>query len=228
MNTPNVRTDLSRRAAIIETAAALFARDGLGKASLGDIAKLVGIKKPSLYYFFDSREALLLEVLEPVVEQPYRELRRIVDSDADVPDKIIRAMASLGRVYSESPERMQILTRERLERHLSPDAFDTIQQAKIAYTRAWQELLREGIRTGIFDRLDVKVTSFGLIGTMNWMYAWFDPDGELSGEEVGEILARQWLGGLLSSRHTTVRRKVRAPIINPKRPSSARGRLDGP
>lgn len=194
-----------RRADILERAAVLFAREGVANTPLSEIANAVGIKKGSLYYFFEAKESLVFEVVRPVVEGPARELQAIVEGPGDVAFRLTEAMAALGRFFQAHPERMEILVRERLDRHLSPEANEEVRRWKAAYTDLWRRLLREGVQKGVFAAdLDDKITAFGQIGALNWMFAWFDPQGDLSGEEVGRILARQFLAGLLTERPAPV------------------------
>ncbi|MEV8214184.1 TetR/AcrR family transcriptional regulator [Leifsonia sp. NPDC077715] len=57
------RTGRARRAAIVDDAMTLFAREGYGDTSLQDIATRVGVSKSALYHHFPSKDALLLAVL---------------------------------------------------------------------------------------------------------------------------------------------------------------------
>lgn len=45
----------------------LFAERGVQHTSLRDIADRLGLTKPALYYHFDSREALLQSIVEPMI-----------------------------------------------------------------------------------------------------------------------------------------------------------------
>src|SRR5215468_6746235 len=56
-------TDGARRDEILETAAALFASSGL-RTSLREIADACGILPGSLYHHFDSKEAIIVELIE--------------------------------------------------------------------------------------------------------------------------------------------------------------------
>ena len=49
--------------AILQAAIELFNRKGFHSASMQDIADLVGIKKGSLYYYVDTKEELLFQIL---------------------------------------------------------------------------------------------------------------------------------------------------------------------
>ena len=48
---------------IRDTAAALFARDGFSRTSMAELASDCGVSKALLYHYFDSKEALLFDIL---------------------------------------------------------------------------------------------------------------------------------------------------------------------
>lgn len=61
------RSDTRQR--IQEVARDLFARQGVQRTSLQDIADELGITKPALYYHFSSREDLVRSILVPLIEE---------------------------------------------------------------------------------------------------------------------------------------------------------------
>jgi len=58
------RKSIERREQILDAALEVFARHGDGGALLQEIADRVGVKLPSLMYYFPSRDELLLAVVE--------------------------------------------------------------------------------------------------------------------------------------------------------------------
>lgn len=196
MSTAKAEQVVDRRDAIRAEAARLFAARGVGHASMSELADAVGIRKASLYYFFPSKQELVMEVLGPVVEEPYRELEAIVVSGADLLTRCSAGAAALGDLFEREPERMDILVRERLERHLTDEHLEKIHAWKAAYTRLWRGLIQEGVRTGVFRRCDDKVAAFALIGALNWMYAWFTPSNPLTGAQAARDIADHFLRGL--------------------------------
>jgi len=64
------RSDTRQR--IQEVARDLFARQGVQRTSLQDIADELGITKPALYYHFNSREDLVRSILVPLIEEGER------------------------------------------------------------------------------------------------------------------------------------------------------------
>ena len=56
------------KARILAAARELFAQHGVQQTSLRDIAEKLGVTKPALYYHFDSREALLASIVQPLLD----------------------------------------------------------------------------------------------------------------------------------------------------------------
>ena len=190
---------VDRRAEIRNKAAALFAAHGVADASMSELGSAVGIRKSSLYYFFPSKQDLVIEVLRPVLELPCRELSEIVASAGSVVERFIAGMAALGQAFEREPQRMEILVRGRLGRHLSDHQMEEIHAWKAEYTDLWRGLIREGVEDGLFRPCDDKIAAFALIGAMNWMYAWFTPSNPLTGAEIGHQVADHFLHGLLAN-----------------------------
>ncbi|MBL4744671.1 MAG: TetR family transcriptional regulator, partial [Cycloclasticus sp.] len=63
MTKPIVKNSVKTRTKILDASAALFSRHGYNGTALRDIAKALNMKAGSLYYHFDSKEQLVLEVL---------------------------------------------------------------------------------------------------------------------------------------------------------------------
>ncbi len=195
-STAEVRLD--RREEIRDKAAALFAAQGIGDASMAELADAVGIRKSSLYYFFPSKQALVMEVLRPVLEVPCRELGEIVASERSVPERFRAGAITLAETFERQPKRMSILVRSQLERHLSDGQMEEIRAWKAEYTNLWRSLIKEGIHTEVFRPCDDKIAAFAVIGALDWMYAWFQPSRPLSGADVGAQIADHFLHGLLA------------------------------
>ena len=54
---------------ILETARSLMGRSGYSGVSISNIAKKVGITKASVYYFFDNKESIYLEILKQIIKE---------------------------------------------------------------------------------------------------------------------------------------------------------------
>ncbi|ASW56516.1 TetR/AcrR family transcriptional regulator [Plantactinospora sp. KBS50] len=54
---------------ILDVARDLFARQGVQRTSLQEIAERLGITKPALYYHFPSREDLVRSIVQPIIDE---------------------------------------------------------------------------------------------------------------------------------------------------------------
>jgi len=64
----------NRKKEIIEAAKKRFAKDGYSPTSMDDIARDVGITKPSLYYFFKGKEEIFSAIIEEVIDEVKKNL----------------------------------------------------------------------------------------------------------------------------------------------------------
>jgi hypothetical protein len=84
------------------------------------------------------------------------------------------------------------------------------------YERRWQQILRDGVENGEFrPDLDIKVTSYGLLGMLNWSYKWYDPQGRLSVREVAEEFTSLALAGVAAGKPRAVQTRRRATATIP-------------
>ena len=194
---------------IIAAAAKVFQTKGYHAATVQDIADAVGILKGSLYHHVKSKEDLLYLIVKEPIARIYERMTEIAGSDLPAAEKLrqaIRAhLEALDRhyphlfVYLHEREEMKHRFREQFK--LSPKQ----------YERCWQQILREGVKSGEFrPDLDVQVASYGLLGMLNWLYKWYDPRGRLNVREIAEQFGTLALAGVAAAApHTSASRKRR-------------------
>ena len=107
--TAAVPVDTARRTEILETAASLIASSGM-RTSLKEIADACGILPGSLYHHFDSKEAILVELIERyradldgLAEQVNDRLHD--DADAPIDEQIVALGPGDGGLRAPAPGR---------------------------------------------------------------------------------------------------------------------------
>ena len=184
---------------IITAAAKVFQTKGYHAASVQDIADEVGILKGSLYHHFDSKEDLLYLIVKGPIARLYETVREIVAMDLPASEKLCRSIAAHLEAFDRHHPHLFVYLRETedLKRRFRA----VTQLSPKQYERFWQQILREGMKTGAFRAdLDVQVISYGLLGMLNWLYKWYDPRGRLSVREVADQFSALALAGLADAK----------------------------
>lgn len=124
---------------ILDAAEALFAEQGFAGTTLRDVAASVGLRIPSLYNHFESKEQLYGAVLDRSVRPVVELLTRIVEAPAaerPEPADIIQAVMDLLEVHEHLP---QLLHHETLS---GGQRFNPILRERIApiFSRAHESV----------------------------------------------------------------------------------------
>jgi TetR/AcrR family transcriptional regulator, cholesterol catabolism regulator len=173
-----------------------------------DIADEVGILKGSLYHHFESKEALLYLVVKEPIAELFRAIAEIADADLTATEKLRRAIAAHLDAFDRHYPHLFVYLRER--ESVKQRFREMIGFSPKDYERCWQQILREGIESGEFRAdLDIPVTSYGLLGMLNWAYKWYDPQGRLGIREVARQFTSLALAGVAAKPGRTGARRAK-------------------
>lgn len=131
------RTGAQTRQAIIETAARVFREKGYERATLGEIAEALGITRPAVLHHFASKEALLREVVTPLVAAIDDLLDRREAAGVLTPRTRRPFLVDVVNVICDHPDASAILAFDAAIRHrLEPTAQINDRGARFAYLAA--------------------------------------------------------------------------------------------
>jgi AcrR family transcriptional regulator len=157
-----------RREAIVAAAAELFARKGVASTTVRDIGRAVGMLSGSLYYYFDSKEAIVAEIL-------FEYLRPMLDAFDEVVvkyDDPRQRLAELIRAECEATEghesAAEIFSHEF--KYLLQPAYAAVRKVTEGARDRYLDTITDGVRRGFFrDDVDAMLfygfvrTSVGLM-----------------------------------------------------------------
>lgn len=96
-------------AAILQAALRLFASKGLQEATMNEIAQVAGLGKGTIYYYFDSKETLIEELLCSLADQYFRNLLEGIEGLRTPLAMAEGIIANLLGHYQRQPELFHVM-----------------------------------------------------------------------------------------------------------------------
>lgn len=137
-----------RRQAILDTTASMLREMPVAQVSLNELSRRVGLAKSNVLRYFESREAVLLELLDVAfrdwLENLAEELASGVDTDAPMPGRGDRVAAVVAASLADRPVLCDLTASQAavLERNVSPTVAAEFKRAAIANVGTLAGLVR--------------------------------------------------------------------------------------
>ena len=134
-----------RKQELLQIAYRMFLQKGYEETSVDEIIAQAGIAKGTYYYYFETKEQMLEEVIGMMIGQEIQAAEQILQTDLPVPQKIVGIITSLRPAPAESPIEEALMKPENIIMH------GKIQKKLIeSVTPLLSEVVEEGIAEGIF------------------------------------------------------------------------------
>ncbi|GAA2873373.1 TetR/AcrR family transcriptional regulator [Microbacterium arabinogalactanolyticum] len=142
------------KARILAEARTVFARRGYAEASLREIAEAVGIKTPSLYAHFPSKEALYEAVYAEVVAEHTAFFDELVRTSADLPPlpRLRHLLSGIGTFYRDRPEQHEFSMRAAVDENgpSGQSLREIFLDSESTLAEAVRQSYDDGVTTGAF------------------------------------------------------------------------------
>jgi len=190
------RDPVTKREAVLKTAAELFLEKSYGRTSLNDVAKRLNITKPALYHYFRNKEDILLGCYAWGTKLIEQSLSEIAVHDGTGLEKVEAFICSYANVMTVNFGRCVM----RLdEGDLSLEARAEVRAYKRKIDRRLRSFIQEGIKDHSIAPCDAKIAAFAIAGALNWIGMWYEPEGASPAEEIASQFARTLTRGLAAS-----------------------------
>jgi AcrR family transcriptional regulator len=179
--------------AIATAAARQFGAKGYIATSLEDIAAAARMSKGAMYHYFNSKcdilNFILSTFMDLVLDNAEQDLKKMNDPVERIRIIILRHV----KTYTDNPDLAKTLLNEA--HNLSPAKLKKIKTKQ----RKYFAIVAEAISSSLGEANDkdrVTVLTFSLLGMCNWIYAWYNPKGAISPEELSQMMfenfTRSW------------------------------------
>ena len=198
--TPAVAIEALRpKSTIMNATIRLFGQQGYTGTSMRDIAKEVGVLPGSLYAHIDSKETLLLEIVDEGIMGFLSAVEPIVDLPLPAEERLRRAIRAHVEVVAENPERSLVVFHQW--RFLSEPNLAVAIEKRRRYERAFVAIFESGVADGVFEKtLNKRIAVLTILGALNWTPEWYSPRGPATASQLGDMMADSLLSGLFVRR----------------------------
>nr|WP_269447450.1 TetR/AcrR family transcriptional regulator [Bordetella trematum] len=180
----------------MERAAAMFARQGYSETSIGDIARACECSKSRLYHYFDSKEAVLRDMLTTHVDSLLERCRQVLYGSNEPKARFLQIVKLFLEIYATSRDRhVVMLTCLDALPEDQRKALITKQRELIAYVCDALLQLRPDMAA---NRSLAHVDTMLFFGMINWTYTWYKADGCVSPDALAERTVQLFLDGYLN------------------------------
>ena len=134
-----------RKQELIGIAYRMFVSKGYEHTSVDDIIREAGIAKGTCYYYFKSKEQMLEEVIEMMLQAEAEKAKAVLRADLSVPEKIVGIIASIQISGEEQTIGDALHQPENIRMHnkIRERIFDLI-------VPILSEAAEEGVKAGLF------------------------------------------------------------------------------
>lgn len=179
---------------VVQAAGRLFAARGFHGTSMRDLGDELGLLGSSLYSHVESKEQLLIEV----VQRGAALFQAVADSataSASPPEEKVAALVR-GHVDVITSNQEQSATFLNEARFLPGDGRTAIVILRDRYETTFREVIAEGVASGAFREQNPALASILVLSVLNALTRWYRPSGSQNAEEIADAMVHFVMDGL--------------------------------
>lgn len=184
-----------KRAQILRSAAKVFATEGFDRASMTQIARDCGISKANIYHYYDSKDAILYDILETYLSALRDRVCGIDLAGLSPEAQLRRVVRDILLAYqgSDHEHRVQVNGVDRLP----PEQQRVLRGYQREMVAFLGEILARVAPEALgADRGKLRAVTMSVFGMLNWYYMWNISAGEQEREDYARLVADLTLSGV--------------------------------
>lgn len=172
---------------ILREAAIVFAEKGYDQANLEEIAARLDLRGPSLYYYFSSKEDLLLNCISNIATEVIGRLKAIASAPLPALERLKLLIKEQFLIETKDyPEFAPLFYRLTVQ---DPGIREQIREIRRAHGRVFREVAEEAVAAGEVREDEYKLILLLVFGALAHVGEWFNPDGPKGAEQLAEEAA---------------------------------------
>ncbi|MFE4523761.1 TetR/AcrR family transcriptional regulator [Cytobacillus firmus] len=184
-----------RKTEILDAALTLFVKKGFHGTSIQDIADASGLTKGGLYHYLKSKDEILFLLHDRFICEGISKLQLIEKESLSPKGKLLKLLMAHLEIIHDYKDDITIFYKEW--GNLPEENFKIVKKKRTDYANIFIKVLEEGKVEGIFNVEDSKISMFYILGASNFMYHWYEPQGERPLEDLARIYLNIITNGIL-------------------------------
>ena len=180
---------------IQKVAAQVFATQGYGRASMAQVASACGISKANIYHYYDSKDAILFDVLDTYLSALRDRLAALPLAEGSAEDalhlitrEMLLAYQGMDHEHRIQTEGLPLLGAAQQE-VLKGYQRDMVQQLSAVLAQVAPEVFRK-------DKARLRATTMSVFGMLNWFYKWNGSADAKAREDYAALVAQMTISGV--------------------------------
>jgi TetR/AcrR family transcriptional regulator, cholesterol catabolism regulator len=184
---------MNKKKQLLQGIAELFFLNGYEKTAISDICAQLAISRPGLYYHFTNKQEMLFEIISDFLDKIIPELRANFNHKGNPEEKLRTFIRSSIQFFIEYPAQTKVVIyeihslEEKYARALDPKRQE--------YFGAIRNIIIEILKDSGIES-DPTVATFALIGTLNWVVQWYQPEGKIAPDALAKSIEELYLRAL--------------------------------
>lgn len=191
--------------AILAAAVKIFARDGLHKGKIADVAKAAGVGKGTVYEYFRSKEDIFAAILNQFFQQIQWTLDSVNEQSLPADQKIARLLElNLDWFKTTTPEEALIITEiwaQGLRKFHTAEPDHAIIRQYRAIQEKLMAILEQGAAQGIFRPVESETLALLFMATLDGLGLHFLMNNAMDIDKLKAVTRRAFLEGILVRNH---------------------------
>jgi AcrR family transcriptional regulator len=184
----------ARRQAIVDASARVFARQGYHATGITELCVANDLGKGALYHYIGSKEKLLAAIHDRVMDEVMIGADRVADAGGSPSKQLAMLGDELLDVIHRYPDHVWVFLHEFPA--LTGENAARFRGRRAEYEGRVEAVLRAGVKSGEFRKVDPWLTARAWLGMHNYSYLWLKPGGRLSARDVAKPFADIFMRGL--------------------------------
>ena len=184
---------------ILISAAAVFAEQGMDKASMAQIARHCHVSKALLYHYYPSKDSLIFAVIHTHLLEVEGSLAAEADPARPPEEQLRRLIHVVLDTYrgADDAHRVQLIGTAALTEEQRAAISEVERQIVRHFSAVLRRIHPDLDRT---ERPLLMPVTMSLFGMLNWVYMWFREGGPITREDYAEVATTLILKGIKAVR----------------------------